>query len=209
MSKENFILYVDSQFLSPYAMSVFVTLKEKGISFQIKKIDLNAKENNQPDYANISLTQRVPTLTHGDFHLSESSAISEYLDELYPAPSVYPRDTQLKARARQIQAWIRSDFLPIREERSTECVFGKPNNKPLSAAALSDAARLFAAADNLIKNNARNLFNDWCIADTDLALMLNRLVLNGDDVPEKLKDYARYQWQRPSVQLWINQERSL
>jgi glutathione S-transferase len=208
MSKEKIILYVDSQFLSPYVMSVFVTLKEKGIPFQIKKIDLNTKENNQPAYANISLTQRVPTLTHGDFHLSESSAISEYLDDLYPVPSVYPKDTQLKARARQIQAWIRSDFLPIREERSTEVVFGKPNNKPLSAAAQADAERLFTAADSLIKSNAKNLFNDWCIADTDLALMLNRLVLNGDDVPLKLKEYAHYQWQRPSVQLWVNQERS-
>lgn len=209
MRDEKIILYVDSLFISPYVMSVFVTLKEKGIPFQIRKIDLKAKENNQPDYANISLTQRVPTLTHGDFHLSESSAISEYLDDLYPAPGVYPKDTRLKARARQIQAWIRSDFLPLREERSTECVFGKPANKPLSTAAQADAARLFAAADSLIKNNAKNLFNDWCIADTDLALMLNRLVLNGDDVPEKLKDYAHYQWQRPSVQLWVNQERSL
>ncbi len=209
MHNEKIILYVDSQFISPYAMSVFVTLKEKGISFQIKKIDLKAKENNQPDYANISLTQRVPTLTHGDFHLSESSAISEYLDELYPAPGVYPKDTQLKARARQIQAWVRSDFLPIREERSTEVAFGKPSNKPLSAAAQADTERLFAAADSLIKNNTGNLFNEWCIADTDLALMLNRLVLNGDDVPEKLKEYVHYQWQRPSVQLWVNQERSL
>ncbi len=150
----------------------------------------------------------MPTLTHGDFHLSESSAISEYLDELYPTPRVYPRDTQLKARARQIQAWIRSDFLSIREEPSTECVFGKPTNKPLSTAAQADTARLFAAANNLIKNDARNLFEDWCIADTDLALMLNRLVLNGDDVPVKLKEYALYQWQRPAVQLWVNQERS-
>ncbi|MBN1905503.1 MAG: glutathione transferase [Deltaproteobacteria bacterium] len=209
MYNEKIILYVDSLFISPYVMSVFVTLKEKGLPFEIKKIDLKAKENNQPDYANISLTQRVPTLTHGDFHLSESSAISEYLDELYPDPGVYPKDTRLKARARQMQAWIRSDLLPIREERSTEFVFGKPTNKSLSIAAQADAARLFDAADSLIKNNAKNLFNDWCIADTDLALMINRLVLNGDDVPEKLKDYALYQWQRPSVQLWVNQERSL
>ena len=212
MSKETIILYVDSQFISPYAMSVFVTLTEKGIPFQIKKVDLKTKENNQPDYANVSLTQRVPTLIHGDFHLSESSAISEYLDELYPAPDhslVYPKDIKCKARARQIQAWIRSDFFPIREERSTEVVFGQPTEKPLSEAAQKDAARLFAACDSLIKNGAVNLFKDWCIADTDLALMLNRLVLNGDDVPKKIMDYARNQWRRPSVQLWVNQERSL
>ncbi|MFC1495275.1 glutathione transferase [Thermodesulfobacteriota bacterium] len=212
MIKENFILYVDSRFISPYAMSVFVTLTEKKIPFQIKKINLEAGENLRPSYGDMSLTRRVPTLTHGDFHLSESSAVTEYLDDLYPAPDhpvVYPDDIRLKARARQIQAWIRSDFMWIREERSTEVVFGKPTDKPLSEEAKADAAKLFAAADNLIKSDTPNLFNDWSIADTDLALMLNRLILNGDDVPDKLSAYARRQWERPSVQLWVNQERSL
>jgi glutathione S-transferase len=212
LAKETIILYVDSQFISPYAMSVFVTLTEKRIPFQMKKINLKAKENLQPDYADLSLTQRVPTLAHGDFHLSESSAISEYLDEMYPAPdypAVYPADVRLRARARQIQAWIRSDFMPIREERSTEVVFGKTTHRPLSDAAQAEVGKLFKAADSLIKSNAANLFDNWCIADTDLALMLNRLVLNGDEVPEKLKAYAYHQWQRSSVQLWVNRERSI
>ena len=193
-------------------MSVFVTLMEKGIPFQIRKVSLEAEENLKPDYANLSLTQRVPALTHGDFHLSESSAIIEYLDELYPAPDnpiVFPEDVQLKARARQIQAWIRSDFLSIRQERSTEDVFCKPSDKPLSEKALVETAKLFTAAESLIKDGTENLFNDWCIADTDLALMLNRLVLNADDVPEKLKNYARYQWERPSVQQWVKQDHFL
>jgi glutathione S-transferase len=51
------------------------------------------------------------------------------------------------------------------------------------------------------------LFDNWCIADTDLALMLNRLILNGDDVPDDLASYAARQWQRASVQLWINLNR--
>jgi glutathione S-transferase len=142
--------------------------------------------------------------------LSESSAISEYLEELYPAPdypNVYPQEIHLKARARQIQAWIRSDFNAIREERSTEVVFIKSTDKPLSEAARSDAERLFNAADILLKTGSSNLFDDWCVADTDLALMINRLVLNGDDVPEKLTDYAQYQWKRQSVKLWVNKER--
>jgi len=210
--KENFILYVDSRLISPYAMSVFVTLSEKKIPFQINKVNLETGENLRPGYGDISLTQRVPTLTHGDFHLSESSAITEYLDDLYPAPNypaVYPGDTHLKARARQIQAWIRSDFMAIREERSTEVIFGKPTGSPLSEKAKAETLKLFAAADKLIRNDTTNLFEAWCIADTDLALMLNRLVLNGDDVPEKLSAYARHQWERPSVQLWVNQKRSI
>ncbi|MDH4191976.1 MAG: glutathione S-transferase, partial [Betaproteobacteria bacterium] len=40
-----------------------------------------------------------------------------------------------------------------------------------------------------------------------LALMLNRLVLNGDSVPERLAAYARRQWERPSVRRWVDRER--
>ncbi|MGI8935506.1 MAG: hypothetical protein ACR2FS_15680 [Phormidesmis sp.] len=32
--------------------------------------------------------------------------------------------------------------------------------------------------------------------------MLNRLIANGDQVPEKLVAYVRHQWQRDSVQSW-------
>jgi glutathione S-transferase len=66
---------------------------------------------------------------------------------------------------------------------------------------------LFAAAEALLAPGTTHLFDNWCIADVDLALMLNRLVLNGDQVPQRLADYARFQWQRPSVQLWVNRER--
>jgi glutathione S-transferase len=70
------------------------------------------------------------------------------------------------------------------------------------------AARLFRAADALLEDDRPHLCGQWCIADTDLAVMLNRLVMNGDPVPEKLANYAREQWQRPSVQLWVERERA-
>jgi len=208
VSTPRFKLYVDAQFASPYAMSAFVTLTEKDIPFEMHTVDLAAQEHQQAGYADLSLTRRVPTLSSGDFHLSESSVISEYLEELFPAATrVYPSTLPERAKARQIQAWLRSDFLPIREERSTEVVFFKPTSQPLTAAARVSAAKLFAAADRLLPARAANLFGDWCIADTDLALMLNRLVLNGDEVPEKLAAYARRQWQRPSVLAWVTLER--
>jgi len=46
-----------------------------------------------------------------------------------------------------------------------------------------------------------SLFDEWCIADTDLAVMLKRLAL--DDLPDSLRAYADVQWQRPSVQQWL------
>jgi glutathione S-transferase len=65
------LLYADSQFTSPYAMSAFVALTEKQLPFEIRMLDLARGENNAPDFARTSVTQRVPTLIDGDFALSE------------------------------------------------------------------------------------------------------------------------------------------
>ncbi|WP_407668527.1 glutathione transferase [Paraburkholderia dilworthii] len=200
-------LFADAQFASPYAMSVFVALEEKRLPFALSTLDLDSGANHEASYAAKSLTQRVPTLVHGDFALSESSAITEYLDDVFPETPLYPQDRQLRARARQLQAWLRSDLLPIRQECSTEVVFYARRGAPLSSAAEAAAQKLYSAADALLAQNSANLFDEWCIADTDLALMLNRLILNGDPVSTRLVDYAAYQWKRPAVQRWLELNR--
>ena len=60
------LLYADSQFASPYALSVFVSLKVKGIDFELRTLDLSAGQNTGADYVAASLTARVPTLVDGD-----------------------------------------------------------------------------------------------------------------------------------------------
>ncbi|MBZ4236647.1 hypothetical protein LAM40_24460, partial [Mycobacterium tuberculosis] len=80
-----------------------------------------------------------------DFALSESSAITEYLDERFAPPEwerIYPHDLQKRARARQIQAWLRSDLMPIREERSTAVVFDGAKMPDLSEAGRQSAEKL-------------------------------------------------------------------
>jgi glutathione S-transferase len=208
MSSANaLLLYTDAQFASPYAMSVFVALHEKHLTFDMRTVDLAQHANNERNYATTSITQRVPALVHDGFTLSESSAITEYIDEAFEGTALYPKDRQQRARARQIQAWLRSDLMPIRSERSTEVVFYGARGGALSAVARHAAAKLFAACDAWIAQGAPHLFDEWSIADVDLALMLNRLVLHGDDVPPHLADYARHQWQRPSVQRWLELQR--
>ena len=203
MQSASLRLYADAQFTSPYAMSAFVALHEKGLSFELVTVDLVNNANLEPGYAASSLTQRVPTLLHDSFALSESSAITEYLDEVFPGASLYPKDALSRARARQVQAWLRSDLMPIRQERSTEVVFYGASAQPLSAMARTAARKLFSVCEALLSEHSPNLFEEWCIADVDLALMLNRLVLNGDTVPGRLAKYAAHQWQRPSVQRWV------
>ena len=59
----------------------------------------------------------------------------------------------------------------------------------------------------LLSHGGDNLCRGWSIADVDLALMLNRLIMNGDQVPLPLVRYAGAQWERPSVQNWVRRER--
>ena len=201
------LLYVDRRFTSPYAMSVFVGLTEKQIPFDLRTVDIEEGANRVGGYAAQSVTERVPTLVDGDFALSESSAITEYLDEAYPGVALYPADLRTRARARQVQAWLRSDLMPIREERSTNTVFYAPATQPLSPVAAAAAQKLIRAAGLLLAHEGEHLFGAWSIADVDLSVMLHRLILSGDAVPAALERYARRQWQRPSVQAWINQAR--
>ena len=80
MSTGSLTLHVDARHLSPYAMCAHVALTEKGLPFEVRTVDLDAGANRAAPYAAVSLTRRVPTLEHGTFRLSESSAIAEYVD---------------------------------------------------------------------------------------------------------------------------------
>ena len=207
VEQDNLRLYVDTQFASPYSMSAFVALSEKGLSFEISLVDLALGENHEAGFASMSLTRRVPVLEHGGVFLSQSSAIAEYVDESFSGVALHPTEPQSRARARQVQAWLRSDLMPIRQERTTEVVFYGSKAKPLSAAASEAAVKLFTVAEALLGPDREHLCGSWSIADVDLALMLQRLALHGDPLPERLAAYADRQWKRRSVQQWVNQPR--
>lgn len=197
-------LYLDSNFLSPYAMSTHVALAEKSLPFEIRLVDLAACEQFMAPYAQRAPTCRVPALSHEGFHLTESSAIEEYLEESFPPPrypALYPTDIRDRARARQLQAWLRSDLLALRQERPTENVFYAEAGTPLSDAATPAMGKLLRVAELLLKPGQRELFGAWSIADTELALMLKRLTRA--ELPDWLADYVDHQWDRPSVQQWL------
>ena len=208
MENRKLKLYVGADHISAFAMSAFVALKEKKLSFELVTVDLKARENYLATYRNLSLTCKIPTLVHDDFALSESSAIAEYLDELSPGhKKLYPQDIRQRARARQLQAWLRSDLLVVRKERPFDLVYFGKKNTVLSDEAQAAVERLFFVAGHLLEEGAEHLFGDWSIADTDLAIMLNRLVANGDPVPVRLQAYVRRQWDRDSVRAWMDIER--
>jgi glutathione S-transferase len=209
------VLYGNDMWTSPYVLSAFVALTEKGLPFEVRKVALHEGAQRSAAYLETSFTARVPALVDGSFSLSESSAIVEYLEDKWPPPghpALLPRDLQRRARARQIVAWVRSDLMPLREERSAEYVFYShdrlPPAKPLSRTAQRAARKLVTLAERLVPADGGALFGAWCIADTDLAMMLKRLVCTNEPLPVRLRAFAEREWQRPSVQAYASRERA-
>lgn len=204
------VLYGNTPVTSPYVMTVFVALEEKQLPYRLELLDLERGEQHRPDFIAHSITNRVPTLlikdAAGELWLSESAAIVEYLEERFPPPAhaaLYPRGLAERARARMVQGLIRSDFLPIRQERSTETIFHGLPIQPLSEQAEAARLRLVRIAAALVAEGQRFIASEFGIADVDLATVLQRLIHNGDALPAHLADYANHIWQRPSVQKWL------
>ena len=200
------VLYGNRPLTSPYVFSVFVALEEKQLPFELRPLDLQRAEHHTPDYVAKSVTNRVPSLVHDGHWLSESSAITEYLEETFAPPAyarLYPEDPKERARVRMVQALIRSDFLPIREERSTDTVFQGAPIETLSERALAAVQRLYRVAGQVVPAGDRTIAAEFSIADVDLAMMLQRLLANRDPMPEPLAAYASRIWQRPSIRKWL------
>ena len=212
-SMDALVLHIDSFWISPYAMSAFVALEEKQLSYTLHEVSLANGEQKAPAY--LARTRRVPALQHGDYWLAESIAIAEYLAETFPCtpgstmsrPRIFPADLKERGICREVMGWVRSDLGPIREERSTHTIWYEPTTKPLSPAAEQAKAKLVAACDRLIDEGRTTLFKEWCIADADLTVMLQRLHRNGDALPKKLCAYADANWQRPSLHKWNSHAR--
>jgi glutathione S-transferase len=210
MTDEKIRLYGEPRWISPYVFSTFVALTEKDVPFEVVTVSLDDGENRRPEYRDRSVTAKVPALEHRGFWLAESGAIAEYLEESFPPPHharLFPEGLLARARARQVLHWIRSDLGALREERPTTSMFYARATKPLSSAAQADAEKLLHVTALLLPDGATSLFGGWTLADSELAFMLHRLLLNAHDVPPAIRAFAETQWQRPSVRKFVVHER--
>jgi glutathione S-transferase len=209
--RENHLtLYAETLWISPYVFSSFVALRAKGVPFDIEEVALIHDAHHAPAYRDASITARVPALVHDGFWLAESSAIADYLEDVLPPPrypALLPADPRARARARQIMAWLRSDLGALRDERPTTTMFYERATTPLSPAGAQAARKLVRVAERLLAHDRRSLFGVWSLADSELAFMLHRLILNGHAVPPRVQAFAEEEWRRPAAQEFVRHRR--
>ena len=102
---------------------VRIALHLKGIPFETVTVNMPKKEQREAAYRKINPQNRVPALELDDGTiLTQSLAIIDYLEQIRPAPSVYPADPVMRAKALAVAIAIASEIQPINNSSVTDYV---------------------------------------------------------------------------------------
>jgi maleylpyruvate isomerase len=113
------MLQLYDYFRSSASFRVRIALNLKGVAYNTLPIHLvnNGGEQHSLDYQSLNPHCLVPTLKDDDKAISQSLAIIEYVDELYPEPNLLPKDPYQKALVRSFALAIIADIHPLNNLR--------------------------------------------------------------------------------------------
>ncbi|MEE2654607.1 MAG: glutathione S-transferase family protein [Pseudomonadota bacterium] len=90
--------------MSTCSQKVRITLAEKGQKFASHHFNLRARDQHNPDYIALNPNGVVPTIIHDGKVVYESAVIDEYLDTVFPDPSLRPNSPYERAKMR---IWVK------------------------------------------------------------------------------------------------------
>jgi maleylacetoacetate isomerase/maleylpyruvate isomerase len=95
------VLY--NYFRSSASYRVRIALNWKGLPYEYKVVHLlnNGGEQNTAQYRAINPAGEIPTLAHKGQFISQSMAILQYLDDVFPQQPLFPKDPYEKAKVIQ------------------------------------------------------------------------------------------------------------
>jgi glutathione S-transferase len=91
--------------ISTTSRPIMMFAAEHTLAIELRVVDLFAGEQFGPAFTAINPNQAVPVLEHGDFRLTESSAILKYLADL-AGSATYPAASQPRARVNEAMDWL-------------------------------------------------------------------------------------------------------
>jgi maleylacetoacetate isomerase len=108
-----------SYFRSSAAYRVRIALNIKGLSYEYvaKHLLKNSGEHRQADYLALNPQGLIPTLEHDGAIVTQSLAIIEYLDEVFPEPPLLPKPAIDRATVRAMALLIACDIHPLNNMR--------------------------------------------------------------------------------------------
>jgi glutathione S-transferase len=188
-------LYLNT--LSPNVRRVRLTAAVLGIELEEKKLDFAKGEHKNPEYLALNPNGAVPTLTDGDFVLTESRAIMQYLASKKPEAGLLPKDEAARADVTRWQFWDSSHFSPnvaaIAFEKLIKPMMGmgEPDGRKVEEA-LGNVRR-FAAVLNKRLEGKKYIVGD-ALTLADLTLASSLMYAKQAEIP--LAEF-------PNVQAWF------
>lgn len=106
-------------FRSSAAYRARIALNLKGIAYEAAFVDIRpqASEQRTPEFLAINPQGLVPALQHDGKTITQSLAIIEYLEELYPQPPLLPASPVDRAQVRAMALAIACDMHPLNNSR--------------------------------------------------------------------------------------------
>jgi maleylacetoacetate isomerase len=106
-------------FRSSSAYRARIAFNLKGLPYEFIPIHLrkDGGQQKQPAYLSVNPQGLVPTVADGNFRVSQSMAIIEWLDETHPEPPLLPGSAEERAKIRAFAQIIGCDIHPLQNLR--------------------------------------------------------------------------------------------
>ena len=196
-------LVIGNKNYSSWSLRPWMVLSMSGIPFTETVIPLDTPDTSKL-IAEHSPAGRVPVLKHGRLVIWESLAIMEYLAEMFPEKSLWPKAVAARAVARSVAHEMHAGFTNLRNA----CPMNLRRSKRpvvMSEAALADVARIeviWRQCRTRFGKGGKFLFGKFGIADAMYAPVVTRFDTYDIKVAEDSRAYMDSLMNSASFGFW-------
>jgi glutathione S-transferase len=157
--------------LSPNVRRVRLTAAVLGLELEEKLLDFSKGEHKNPEYLALNANGAVPTLVDGDFVLSESRSIMQYLASKKPESGLLPQDEAARADVTRWQFSPQLGTFAFEKMIKGMMGLGEPDSAKLNDA-LVNFRRFATVLNKRLEGKQYVVGNRLTLADLTLASSL-------------------------------------
>lgn len=203
--------------LSPFVRKVRVALFEKGVSHDVVPVIPMPPAQDEPAFRKMSPLGKIPAYQDGDFAISDSSVILNYLES--SEPKLLPEDAQQRARALWLEEYADSTFAEnvgavfFNRVVAPKVLKQEGDQAAIDAALNEGLPAIFGYLEGQLGDNEYLVAGRFTVADVATGAMLRQFQMAGESVDAarwpKLAAYAERILSRPSFKSAADEENQI
>jgi glutathione S-transferase len=201
------VLTINSRNYGAWSLRGWLLCRFAGLSFDIEVVDASDPAS-RAELLLLSPSFLVPALRHKGLTIWDTLAIGEYLNELYPAKQLYPKDPGLRVLCRSVAGEVHSGFANLRSALPMN-VKACHRRFPLWSGALPDINRIEAVWGSCLDQTGGPLLfgPKPTVADAMYAPECIRFSTYDVKLGAFASDYVETMMARPEMREWMAEAR--